>query len=165
MDGSVEEDHLTWGCVPPTRNKTVRRKMQPKNSSSNFTSRHHAAGTPTDPRAFWTIIDGSFNQGQLDKERTSSEKLLPEEHHHLINRTTPSIDGNNNCGQQYRRITTNNASNKKRQDNVPDNALLPARSEISRIRNPITFAAGSLSLHIEIFSSMMPPGQKNTFGQ
>ncbi|EFP03495.1 hypothetical protein CRE_09632 [Caenorhabditis remanei] len=73
---------------------------------------------------------------KTNQEVGTQGSLLPEEHHHLINRTTPSIDGNNNCGQQYRRITTTSSfAHEKRQDNVPDNALLPARSEISRQPN------------------------------
>ncbi|EFO97089.1 hypothetical protein CRE_31523 [Caenorhabditis remanei] len=78
---------------------------------------------------------------KTNQEVGTQGSLLPEEHHHLINRTTPSIDGNNNCGQQYRRITTTSSfANEKRQDNVPDNAMLPARSERSRTRSTITFA-------------------------
>ncbi|EFO84992.1 hypothetical protein CRE_02733 [Caenorhabditis remanei] len=83
----MSEEGLVEGRSPKavfTRNRTVRRKMQPTNSSSNFTSRHHAAGTPTDPRAFWTLIDDPFNQGQLDKERTSSEKRKQ----HFVTRRT-----------------------------------------------------------------------------
>ncbi|EFP10299.1 hypothetical protein CRE_23597 [Caenorhabditis remanei] len=203
----VQLKKITWGCVPPTRNKTVRRKMQPKNSSSNFTSRHRAAGTPTDPRAFWTLIDGPFNQRQLDKERTSSEKR---KQHFVTRRTEWSWVQTQLFLRSFRRpvappIGRQSRSTKKSEHKVrffqkntiisstgQRRSLMKTTIEDSNIvasppppetgqrsgqrfvtikvsdikeQQPNHSRAGSLSLHRETFSSMMPPGQKKTIGQ